>query len=87
MVALLLAVLAEAVAGSYTALLAIEKVGMSPLELTAFLMLSATAGIIGTTFLGGLYDRKPGLWPLYATMLAKIAGYALAGNFHLYRVL
>lgn len=79
MLALLLAVLAEAVAGSYTALLAIEKIGMSPLEVTAFLMLSAIAGIVGATFLGGLYDRKPGLWPLYATMAAKIVGYALAG--------
>ena len=39
--AILLATLAEAVAGSYMALLAVQAIGMSPLELSAFLTLSA----------------------------------------------
>lgn len=75
--AILAATLAEAVAGSYMALLAVEKIGMSPLELSAFLTLSAISGIAVTTLFGHMHDRKPILWPLLVAMGAKILGLAL----------
>lgn len=75
--AILLATLAEAVAGSYMALLAVEKVGMSPLELSAFLTLSAISGIAVTTLFGHMHDKKPVLWPLLLSLAAKGVGYAL----------
>jgi len=77
LVAILCATLAEAVAGSYMALLAVEKIGMSPLELSAFLTLSAISGIAATTLFGHMHDRKPILWPLLLSLVAKIIGYAL----------
>lgn len=77
LLAILLATLAEAVAGSYMALLAVEKIGMSPLELSAFLTLSAISGIAVTTVFGHLHDKKPVLWPLLVAMGAKILGLAL----------
>jgi len=77
LLAILLATLAEAVAGSYMALLAVEKIGMSPLELSAFLTLSAISGIAVTTLFGHLHDKKPILWPLLVAMGAKILGLAL----------
>lgn len=77
LLAILLATLAEAVAGSYMALLAVEKIGMSPLELSAFLALSAISGIAVTTVFGHLHDKKPILWPLLVAMGAKILGLAL----------
>jgi SET family sugar efflux transporter-like MFS transporter len=76
LLAILFATLAEAVAGSYMALLAVEKIGMSPLELSAFLTLSAVSGIAVSTFFGSMHDRKPVLWPLLLALLAKIVGYA-----------
>jgi len=76
MLAILCSVLAEAVAGSYMALLAVEKIGMSPLELSAFLTLSAISGIAVTTFFGHMHDKKPVLWPLLLALCAKIVGYA-----------
>lgn len=75
--AILLATLAEAVAGSYMALLAVEKIGMSPLELSAFLTLSAISGIAVTTLFGHMHDRKAALWPLLLSLVAKGVGYAL----------
>lgn len=78
--AILLATLAEAVAGSYMALLAVEKIGMSPLELSAFLTLSAISGIAVTTLFGHMHDRKPILWPLLVAMGAKILGLALCAT-------
>lgn len=75
--AILAATLAEAVAGSYMALLAVEKIGMSPLELSAFLTLSAISGIAVTTLFGHMHDRRPILWPLLVAMGAKILGLAL----------
>jgi MFS transporter, SET family, sugar efflux transporter len=75
--AILAATLAEAVSGSYMALLAVEKIGMSPLELSAFLTLSAISGIAVTTLFGHMHDRKPILWPLMVAMGAKILGLAL----------
>ncbi len=78
--AILAATLAEAVAGSYMALLAVEKIGMSPLELSAFLTLSAISGIAVTTLFGHMHDRKPILWPLLVAMGAKILGLALCAG-------
>ena len=75
--AILLATLAEAVAGSYMALLAVEKIGMTPLELSAFLTLSAISGIAVTTLFGHMHDRKPTLWPLVLSLVAKAVGYTL----------
>ncbi len=76
-VAILLATLAEAMAGSYMALLAVEKIGMSPLELSAFLTLSAISGIAVTTLFGHMHDKRPVLWPLLLSLVAKTVGYAL----------
>jgi SET family sugar efflux transporter-like MFS transporter len=75
--AILLATLAEAVAGSYMALLAVEKIGMTPLELSAFLTLSAISGIAVTTLFGHMHDKKPTLWPLVLSLVAKAVGYTL----------
>ncbi len=75
--AILLTVLAEAVAGSYTALLAVEKLGMSPLELSTFLTLAAVSAIGVTTVFGHMHDRRPALWPLYLSLFGKIAAAAL----------
>lgn len=80
LLAILAATLAEAVAGSYMALLAVEKIGMSPLELSAFLTLSAISGIAVTTLFGHMHDRKPVLWPLLVAMGAKILGLALCAT-------
>ncbi len=77
LLAILFATLAEAVAGSYMALLAVEKIGMGPLELSAFLTLSAISGIAVTTLFGQMHDRRPVLWPLLLSLVAKVVGYAL----------
>ena len=77
LLAMLLSVLAEAVAFSYMALLAVEKIGMSPLELSAFLTLSAISGIGVTTLFGHLHDKKPILWPLLLSLGAKLLGFGL----------
>ena len=76
LLAILFSVLAEAIAGSYMALLAVQKIGMSPLELSAFLTLSAVSGIAVTTLFGHMHDKKPVLWPLLLALCAKIVGYA-----------
>ncbi len=77
MLAALLTILAEAVAGSYMALLAVEKVGMTPLELTLFMTLSSLAGIGFTTWFGQRHDSRPALWPLLLSLGAKIVAYVL----------
>lgn len=77
LLAILFSVLAEAVAGSYMALLAVQKIGMSPLELSAFLTLSAVSGIVVTTLFGHLHDKRPVMWPLLLALCAKILGYGL----------
>ncbi len=78
MAAMLLNVLSEAVGGSYLSLLAVQRVGMSALELGLFLTFSSLAGIGVSTLLGHLHDRKPARWPLLLTLVAKIIGFALA---------
>lgn len=75
--AILLAMLAEAMAGSYIALLAVEEIGMSPLELSSFLTLPAAAGIAITSLLGHVLDRKPVVWPLVVSLFAKSIGFLL----------
>jgi len=75
--AILLAMLAEAMAGSYIALLAVEAIGMSPLELSAFLTIPAASGIVITSLFGHLLDRKPVIWPLVVSLLAKTLGFLL----------
>lgn len=79
MAAMLANVLAEAVGGTYMSLLAVEKVGMSALELGIFLTLYSLSSMGMTTLLGGLFDRRPARWPLLLTLAAKIVGFALAG--------
>lgn len=77
LLAILFSVLAEAVGFSYMALLAVEKIGMSPLELSAFLTLSAISGIAVTTLFGHLHDRRPVLWPLLVSLGAKVVAFGL----------
>jgi MFS family permease len=74
MSAFLLAMVAEAMAGSYMALLAVQKIGMSPLELSAFLTVPAVMGIAITTIFGHLQDRKPVIWPMLISLFAKVFG-------------
>lgn len=75
--AILLATLSEAMAGSYMALLAVEKIGMSPLALTGFLTTSAISGLVMTTIFGHLHDRRPVIWPLLLSLFAKAVGFGL----------
>jgi len=75
--AILLAMLAEAMAGSYIALLAVEDIGMSPLELSLFLTIPAASGIAVTSLFGHLLDRQPVIWPLLVSLLAKSVGFGL----------
>ncbi|MGR9355038.1 MFS transporter [Rhizobium leguminosarum] len=75
--AILLAMLAEALAGSYIALLAVQVIGMSPLELGAFLTIPAATGIAVTSFFGHLLDRQPVIWPLLTSLLSKCIGFSL----------
>jgi len=75
--AVLLAILAEAMAGSYMTLLAVERIGMSPLELTAFLCLSALSSIAIASVFGRWHDRRPRLWPLLLCLLAGVVGFGL----------
>lgn len=74
---ILLSVLAEAMAGSYMALLAVERAHMSPLELSAFLTLSAISSIGITTLFGRWHDRRPQRWPLLLCLVAGVLGYGL----------
>lgn len=77
MTAILFATLSEAMAGSYIALLAVEKIGMSPLALSGFLTTSAVSGLIVTSIFGHLHDRRPVIWPLAVSLLAKAVGFGL----------
>jgi len=73
----LLATLSEAMAGSYMALLAVEKIGMSPLALSGFLTTSAVSGLVATSIFGHLHDRRPVIWPLLFSLVAKAVGFGL----------
>ncbi|MET3898153.1 SET family sugar efflux transporter-like MFS transporter [Devosia sp. UYZn731] len=74
---IILAMLAEAMAVSYMAILAVDKIGMAPLELGSFIAVSAISGIIGTTIFGHLHDRTRVTWPLIVSLLAKIVAFAI----------
>lgn len=76
-VALVLAMLAEAMGFSYIALLAVDIIGLNPLELGAFLTLSAVSGMIASTAFGHLHDHRPVVWPLLLSLLAKGFGFGL----------
>jgi len=76
-IAVLLAMVAEAMAGSYMALLAVQKAQMSPLELSAFLTVPAATGLAVTTAFGHLHDRNPAIWPLLLSLVSKVIGLAL----------
>lgn len=75
--AILLAILAEAMAGSYMALLAVERAHMGPLELSVFLTLSALSAIGITAIFGRMHDQKPRLWPLIFCLVAGPVGYGI----------
>jgi SET family sugar efflux transporter-like MFS transporter len=75
--AILLAILAEAMAGSYMALLAVERARMNPIELSVFLTLSAISAIGTTAWFGRMHDEKPRLWPLVCCLVAGPLGYGL----------
>lgn len=75
--ALVLAMLAEAMGFSYIALLAVEVIGLDPLELGAFLTLSALSGMVASTVFGHLHDHRPVVWPLLLSLLAKAVGFGL----------
>lgn len=77
LLAILFAMLAEAMAFSYIALLAVDEIGMAPIELGAFLGLSAISGIVATTIFGHLHDRRPVTWPLLLSLLAKVIAFAI----------
>ncbi len=79
LLAILSAMLAEAMAFSYIAMLAVDPIGMTPVELGAFLSLSAISGIIVTTLFDHLHDRRPATWPLLLSLLAKVAALAICG--------
>lgn len=79
-VAILLAILAEAMAGSYMALLAVERAHMGPLELSIFLTLSAVSGIGVTAMFGRWHDETPRLWPLVLCLVASVLGYGLCAT-------
>jgi SET family sugar efflux transporter-like MFS transporter len=77
LLAILFAMLAEAMAFSYIALLVVDKIGMAPTELGAFLGLSAISGIVATTIFGHLHDRRPVTLPLLLSLLAKAVAFAI----------
>ncbi|MEQ1769924.1 MAG: MFS transporter [Devosia sp.] len=77
LLAMLLTVLAEALAGTFMALLAVQKIGMSPIELTLFMTLASAAAIGVTTLFGHFHDKKPVLWPLLLALAAKAVGFVL----------
>lgn len=75
--AVVFSILSEAMAFSYITLLAVERIGMGPVELGAFLSLSALGGIVASTGFGHFYDRRAAMWPLLLSLVAKSAGFAL----------
>jgi SET family sugar efflux transporter-like MFS transporter len=74
---ILFAVLAQAMAMSYGTLNAVERAGMSPLQLTVFLTAGAVSGIVFTTLFGRWLDRHARRWPLFLSLVATIAGTGL----------
>jgi SET family sugar efflux transporter-like MFS transporter len=75
---ILLTVIAQAMAMTYGTLNAVERAGMSPLQLTVFLTAGAVSGIVFTTLFGRWLDRHARRWPLILTLVATIVGSGLA---------
>jgi MFS transporter, SET family, sugar efflux transporter len=75
---ILLTVLAQAMAMTYSTLNAVERVGMSPLQLSVLLTVGAVSGIVFTTLFGRLLDRHARRWPLILSLVATIVGTGLA---------
>lgn len=75
--AILFSILAQAMAGSYMTLNAVERAGMSPLQLSIFLTASAASSILVTALLGRRLDRRAERWPLLLSLAAAVAGYGL----------
>jgi SET family sugar efflux transporter-like MFS transporter len=75
--ALLLVVLGQAVSGTFLALFAVRRAGMSPLELSVFLTASALASIAASTLLGRRFDRHPDAAALLIVLAMNAAGLAL----------
>ncbi|OCJ02464.1 hypothetical protein A6U85_30300 [Agrobacterium sp. 13-626] len=76
-ITMLFAVTAQAMAGSYMALLAVERAAMSPLELGTFLTLSGVSSIGVTTLLARWFDQWPRLWPILLSLSSAALGYGL----------
>lgn len=76
-VSVLFAILAQAMGGSYMALYAVERVQMSPLELSVFLTVSAITGIAISTLFGHWHDRWAPRWTLIVALCGSIVGYGL----------
>jgi len=74
---ILLAILAQAMSMTYTTLNAVERAGMSPLQLTVLLTAGAVSGIVFTTLFGRLLDRQARRWPLLLSLVATIVGTGL----------
>ena len=71
---ILLTVLAQAMSMTYSTLNAVERAGMTPLQLTVLLTAGAVSGIVFTTIFGRLLDRHARRWPLILSLIATIAG-------------
>ena len=75
--AVLLVVLGQAIAGTFMALFAVRRAGLSPLELSVFLTASALMSIAASTVLGRRFDRHPGAAALLVVLAMNVAGFAL----------
>lgn len=74
---ILLTVLAQAMAMTYSTLNAVERVGMGPLQLTVLLTAGAVSGIVFTSLFGRWLDRHARRWPLMLSLAATIVGTGL----------
>lgn len=74
---LLLTVLAQAIAGTFMALFAVQQAGLSPIELSVFLTVSALTGVAASTWLGRRFDRHPGARELLVVLVLCSIGFGL----------
>lgn len=74
---ILAATLAQGMAGTYMILVAVERAGMSPLQLSVFLTAAAASGIVMTALFGRWLDRHPRRWPLLVALISTVLGYGL----------
>jgi SET family sugar efflux transporter-like MFS transporter len=71
-----LAINAQAIAGSYMALFAVAAIGLTPLELAAFMTAQAASGIGFTWLLGRWLDRTSSRTPVVLALIGMILAYA-----------